>query len=382
MPEIAEPASAEEIARVLAGANADGLAVAPRGGGTKLGIGHEAERVDLVLSTARLDRLVEHAHADLTATVEVGCTVGSLQRALAERGQRLALDPPWPDRATVGGVLSTNDSGPLRTRFGPVRNLLLGVTVVLADGTIARSGGKVVKNVAGYDLPKLVAGSLGTLGVVVEATFRLHPVPRESCDATFAFRSATAASEYMARVGDSQLSPACAQLRAASGEPLSVDVRLEGAAGSTRTRGARLREMAHDGEPAPSVWEASERLRTDAGDALVLKAGVLPAQSVALATRAAELATGADLTFALTVQSDGVGFVRFDGDRSAFAGVVAAVRETAGVEHAVVFDCPAEVKRGLDVWGVKPDALALMRRLKERFDPRGTLNAGRFAGGI
>ncbi len=227
-----------------------------------------------------------------------------------------------------------------------------------------------------------MAGSLGTLGVVVEATFRLHPVPRESCDATFAFSSATEAGEYLARVGDSQLSPACAQLRAASGEPLSVDVRLEGAAGSTRTRGARFREMAHGGEPAPSAWDASERLRSDAGDALVLKVGVLPAQTVALATRVADLAAGASLAFSLAVQSDGVGFVRFDGNSSAFPSVVTAVRETAGVEYAVVFDCPDEVKRGLDVWGVRPDALALMRRLKERFDPRGTLNAGRFAGGI
>ena len=152
--------------------NDAGLRVAPRGGGTKLTWGNPPARVDLIVSTARLDQIIEHAWADLTVTVEAGCTMQNLQERLARHGQRLALDAMWPERATVGGVLSTNDSGALRLRFGGLRDLIIGVTLALPDGTLARSGGKVVKNVAGYDLPKLATGALGTLGVIARATFR------------------------------------------------------------------------------------------------------------------------------------------------------------------------------------------------------------------
>jgi len=145
-----------------------------------------AARMDLVLSTQGLNRVLEHAAGDMTCTVEAGCTITALRQVLARHGQRLALDPLWPDCATVGGVLATNDSGPLRQAFGSARDLLIGVTIALPDGTLARSGGKVVKNVAGYDLPKLMVGALGTLGVITQATFRLHPLPRESGTLVFA----------------------------------------------------------------------------------------------------------------------------------------------------------------------------------------------------
>src|SRR5713226_3569188 len=175
---VVEPGTAQELAEILRLSNDAGLAVIPRGAGTKLGWGNSPGRADLILSTARLTEIIEHAWADLTVTVEAGCTIQRLQEALAQHGQRLALDPLWPEKATVGGVLSTNDSGALRLRFGALRDLIIGVTIALPDGTLASSGGKVVKNVAGYDLPKLVTGALGTLGVITQATFRLHPVPQ------------------------------------------------------------------------------------------------------------------------------------------------------------------------------------------------------------
>src|SRR5256712_8909022 len=178
---VVEPGAAEDLAMVLACANRTGLTVIPRGGGTKLDWGNPPRHADLVLSTARLGRVLEHAWGDMTATVQAGCTVAQFQRTLAEHGQRLALDPLWPDRATVGGILGTNDSGALRTRYGSLRDLIIGITLALPDGTLAKSGGKVVKNVAGYDLPKLATGSFGTLGVITEAVFRLYPLPRDVC---------------------------------------------------------------------------------------------------------------------------------------------------------------------------------------------------------
>src|SRR3974377_905068 len=174
---VAEPANEQEIATLLSSANEAGIAVIPRGGGTKLGWGNPPKRADLVVSTARLKRVLEHAWADLTVSVEAGCPFETLQEKLAQHGQRLALDGLWPQRATIGGMLSKNDSGGLRLRSGAFSDVIIGVTLALPDGTLASSGGKVVKNVAGYDLPTLVTGAFVTRGVITPAVFRLHPLP-------------------------------------------------------------------------------------------------------------------------------------------------------------------------------------------------------------
>src|SRR5437588_6125514 len=176
---VIEPATSEELAGVLKAATAAGLRVISRGGASKIDWGNPPRAADLIVSTCRLKRIIEHAWADMTATVEAGCTVGQFQQILAEHGQRLALDPLWQDRTTIGGILATNDSGPLRIRYGSLRDLVIGITLALPDGTLAKSGGKVVKNVAGYDLPKLATGALGTLGIITQAIFRLHPIARE-----------------------------------------------------------------------------------------------------------------------------------------------------------------------------------------------------------
>src|SRR6202158_2800199 len=177
---VIEPGTERELAEILRLSNEARLAVIPRGGGTKLAWGNLPARADLILSTARMTEIIEHAWADLTVTVEAGCTVQRLQETLGQHGQRLALDALWPEKATVGGVLSTNDSGALRLRFGALRDLIIGVTIALPDGPLASSGGKVVKNVAGYDLSKLATGALGTLGVITRAVFRVHPLPKET----------------------------------------------------------------------------------------------------------------------------------------------------------------------------------------------------------
>src|SRR5579859_6530305 len=177
---VLEPSNEQQLAAVLRVANDANLAVIPRGGGTKLTWGNPPARADLILSTARLNKIIEHVWADLTVSVEAGCTIQKLQSALAQHRQRLACDPLWPEQATIGGILSTNDSGALRLRFGPLRDLIIGVTLALPDGTLASSGGKVVKNVAGYDIPKLATGAFGTLGVITRAVFRVHPLPRET----------------------------------------------------------------------------------------------------------------------------------------------------------------------------------------------------------
>src|SRR6266852_18850 len=199
-----EPATPQELAAELKRANDAGLALAPRGGGTKCDWGNPPARCDAIVSTACLNRVIEHAWADLTVTVEAGCTLANLQATLAEHGQRLAVDALWPERATIGGILSTNDTGALRLSFGGLRDLIIGATVALADGTLAVSGGKVVKNVAGYDLQKLVTGALGTLGVITQAVFRLHPLPRHSRTLTIAPPTLDEAQRILLAIQSSQ----------------------------------------------------------------------------------------------------------------------------------------------------------------------------------
>ncbi|MGH9646007.1 MAG: FAD-binding oxidoreductase, partial [Bryobacteraceae bacterium] len=206
-----EPADEKETAATLRNANETGQAVIPTGGATKLDWGNPPRKADVLLSMRRQNRVLEHAWADLTVTVEAGCTIAELQRTLAEHGQRLAIDPLWPDRATIGGVLSTNDSGSLRLGYGAMRDLIIGVTLVLADGTVAKRGGKVVKNVAGYDLPKLATGALGTLGVITRAVFRLHPLPRNTRTLTIATADEDELQRIVLAILGAQLAPAAVQ---------------------------------------------------------------------------------------------------------------------------------------------------------------------------
>src|SRR6266852_2857253 len=217
---VAEPKDEHQLAAALSLANESGIAFAPRVGATKLDWGTPPKRAELILSTARLHQIVEHAWADLTVTTEAGCTLHSLQKTLAQHGQRLAFDGLWPERATIGGVLSTNDSGALRLRFGALRDLIIGVTIALPDGTLASSGGKVVKNVAGYDLPKLVTGAFGTLGVITRAVFRLHPLPLNSRSFAISTPNPEETQKLVLAIQDSKLAHTCLQSHFSKDAPL------------------------------------------------------------------------------------------------------------------------------------------------------------------
>jgi len=379
---VVSPASEEEIASVLRFANAAGLAVFAVGGRTKLGWGNPPAKVDVLLSLSRMMHVLEHAAADLTATAQAGCTVAELQSVLSHHGQRLAIDPLWPEKATIGGMLSTNDSGSLRVRFGALRDLIIGITLILPDGTLAKSGGKVVKNVAGYDLPKLATGALGTLGVISQATFRLHPMPRNTWSVTWKFRDAVETQKFMLAVADSKLVPSGVQARIAAGEH-RVDMRFEGTVEGIKAQLGVARDLAGSaGEDASGdIWTARQQLWNAGAAAVICKTSVLPKQFVEL-TRAIESAgaTGWNLVH----QGIGIGTLRMAASAGKLGQAIQALRsrlEPMG-GSAVVLECPAEIKAGVEAWGPPGDALPLMRRIKERFDPRRTLNPGRFIGGI
>lgn len=384
---IVEPRNAEDVSRVLKYANENNLRVAPRGGGTKTDWGNAPRGVDLILSTKLLNRIVEHAWGDMTATVEAGCTIAEFQKTLAEHGQCFALDAMFAERATIGGILATNDSGALRVRFGALRDLVIGVTVVLPDGTIARSGGKVVKNVAGYDLPKLLTGALGTLGVITEATFRLYPLARETRTLSFQLPTIEAANKLTLAIQDSTLAPTGVQLRAGSNETPQVDVRFEGAAlDAPIEQLLRLAANAGQLEESNDVWNARESLWHETQSAMVCKISVLPAQIAFVCEALNRIAASKQINWRACMQAIGLGTLRIDASGNAeslfalFENLRDEIRKLDG--SLVILRCPFELKKRVDVWGDGGDALALLRRVKKQFDPRDILNPGRFIGGI
>ena len=388
VPEIYfEPADVTELGRVLEFSSRTGLLVAPRGGGTKLDWGTAPQSIDLMISTAKLNRILEHAPGDMTVTVEAGVSIAQLQNALSLHHQRLALDPLWPDQATVGGVIASNDSGALRVRYGSVRDLIIGITVLLSDGTLAKSGGKVVKNVAGYDLPKLMSGALGTLGVITSAVFRLHPMPAESRTLSFALHTREKANEFMLAIVDSIVVPTGLQMRTGSDGRIVVDVRIEGIAAGVAAQSDMVCKLAgniHPADPDGDPWQARERLWSDSASATIFKLSMLPGQ---LSTTAEfvreELSENADWN--MLMHSTGLAFLRVDATECAqIAEFTSSIRQfltpTGGT--VVLLKAPSLVRQKVDVWGNVGSSMPLMRRIKEQFDPRGILNRGRYVGGI
>ena len=392
---VIEPGGPDEIARVLKTASSAGLQVIPRGGATKMEWGNPPRGGELIISTRRLNRIVEHAWGDMTATVEAGCTLLQLQQTLAEHGQRLALEPLWPEKATIGGILATNDSGPLRIRFGSLRDLIIGITLALADGTLAKSGGKVVKNVAGYDLPKLATGSLGTLGIITQAIFRLHPIPRESRSLSFSAADHAAMNALVLAILDSQLVPTGLQVRAAGVSLPEIDLRFEGTAAGCEAQVDQAVRLAASSrqvgtrqvETRADVWNAPATLWDGTGPSVVCKFTLLPASTGTFFDKVREVAERAHLQWRLTAQAVGAGLLRLEGDGAAadaFLSTIVELRQGLEVRGGsfVVLRCPLEVKSKLDVWGSSGDALPVMKSVKAQFDPAGVLNPGRFIGGI
>ncbi len=386
------PGSGEEVASVLRCASSAGVNVIPRGGGTKLAWGNAPRKADLLLSTRRLNRVVEYAHSDLTATVEAGCTVEKFQQTLATHGQQLALDPLWPTRATVGGMLATNDSGSLRVRYGALRDQIIGITIALSDGTLAKGGGKVVKNVAGYDLQKLMTGSFGTLGVITQAVFRLYPCPKATRSYRCSFGDAESANKFLLQILDSQLAFTGVQMRCARGAQMSVDVRLEGMREALDVQVVKLQQLAGGSALAPAdpeIWNARESLFSDEDRSVVLKISMLPSQLAWTCNFIERLCGMLAIQWAWVTQGTGIGLLKLSPENpenveEPLLRAVINIRSQLEAQEgsAVVLTTQARIKSKIEAWGAAPDSLPLMRRVKEQFDPAGILNPGRFVGGI
>ena len=437
---VAAPATEAEAGALLTAAASLGLAVLPRGGGTRMAWGAAPARCDLIVETRRLDAVLEHAAGDLVVRAQAGVPLAALAQVLARAGQRLAVDPPAARSTagggtaasrsvanstaasstaargtatdggtvaggTVGGLIATGVAGPLRLRYGTPRDLLIGVTMIRADGKVARAGGKVVKNVAGYDTGKLLAGSYGTLGLITEATFRLHPKPAAVSYVSLDYARPEAAAAALLGVASSTLVPAAAELDwPAHGAPISVAVLFEGDPAGVAQRAARLRDLLAEigGAQAGATGvspTAGDRMRTDdvpppwwgagaaaAPDGTVLRIAFWASRLPDVLRWIRDVAGPAGLNPAIS-RSGAAGVLHAavppDAPPAAVARFVAGLRAALpdGRASAVVLHAPAEVAAAVDLWGPVPSA-RLMRSVKDQFDPEHRMAPGRFAGGI
>ena len=380
---VARPADTAQVAEVLKAAHAHGLTVVPRGRGTKLSWGTAPTSADVLLDVSALGQVLDHAAGDLIVDTQAGVPLATVQEVVAQGGQRLSLDETVTG-ASIGGSLATNASGPRRVAVGTARDLLIGITVVRADGVVAKAGGRVVKNVAGYDLGKLLVGSFGTLAVITEAVFRLHPAPSASRWVTVPVADPVQAQDVVQSVIHAQAVPAAIEVEWAEGAG-SVSVLLEGRDTGVDGRTSTVLELLGDASSASEDPPAS--------------GATYPWDVSATGD---DRATALKLTFALSGLSDVLTVAGETGLRvrgSAGAGVLYAAldsgtpQQVVDVVHrlrdictrhggsTVVVDAPAAVKAAVEVWGPVP-AIDLMLRVKSQFDPDHRLAPGRYVGGI
>ena len=404
------PESIEEVSRVLVAAHRDGLGVGPRGGGTRLGLGNPPERYDVALDITRLDRVVTHSPADLTATVEAGITLDRLRRSLDAHGQFLAMDAPRPDLATVGGTLAAGAIGPLKWQFGSPRDLVVGMKVVQAGGEVTKSGGQVVKNVSGYDMARLHIGGLGTLGVIVEVSFKLTPLPLRQATLLAAFTDSRQSLAVGVAVANSGVMPLAMVSFAAEansrggfthsthenflavrlgGRPRTLERQLDECRRMCSDQGTvSLEEVDDSGTPA--LWSKIGDFGWGAEEGLVGTARAsMPASGLAefvdtLGPKSAGLSHA-------VVADPGYGSALVhwfaDGNDDVASAVTAALAHarnaaTGAGGTLIVERCPRAAKQRIDPWGDVGGPISIMRRMKEQYDPARVLNAGRFVGGI
>ena len=405
------PNTLEEVSQLLAAADREAKAVVPWGAGTQMSLGNLAGRVDMVIGTSRLNRVLEYEPADLTVIVEGGISLGVLQSELARHGQFLPLDPPESENATIGGILASNSSGPRRAFFGTARDRLIGIKVVHPNGEVTKGGGRVVKNVTGYDMNKLYTGSLGTLGIIVEAAFKIAPLFREEHTLIISCSSLEAAGGIAREIPKSGVLPLAMEIldeRAAGFLSNAIDrtkgcllaVELGGTPSSVGRQENEVRAICNNSQVEFSsiddidssrlVWSAIRDFGRDkeCRATMIVESTSLPSDVVTLMENISALGRENGLDRALLTNiTHGVTYSYWwvdNGTIDSLKGLVDGLRCLADKfdGHAIVEVCPTELKREIDVWGINGPQTQLMGRIKEQYDPAGTLSPGRFVDGI
>ena len=379
--EVVEPASAEEVAAMLASASKQRTSVVVRGGGTKMGWGRTPSSLDVVLSTTRLNAVVAHEHADLTATLQAGARLDEVNHVLARHGQWLPIESAF-DGSTIGGAIATNDSGPLRHRYGAPRDLLIGIRLALTDGRLIKAGGNVVKNVAGYDIGRLMSGSHGSLAAIVSATFKLSPLPAATETLVATFDRADALVSAVSAITSSQLEPAAIDARISRSYSLLLKFESTPAALNTYVQRARALMNPADSEVVASQSEIDlwrEHIRAPwRSPGMVVRFAWLPASLGAVLPFVEELRNTVAEVELIGRAALGSGLLRIDADVLVQRNIVDRMRSRSDIfRHVVVLRTEPSLKQQLDVWGPLGDAGSLGASVKHALDPNGILNAGR-----
>jgi len=387
---ICAPETPDQVADALRICNEAAAAVIPWGGSTAMSLGNPPRQVDLVLQLHRLDRVIDHDHANLTVTVQSGITLNALQSVMSQQNQLVPFDAPFPDRTTVGGIVAANLNGPRRMSYGSVRDLIIGMKVALASGELIRAGGKVVKNVAGYDMCKLFTGSLGTLGIIPEVTLRVAPIPASS--ATVIAEGTLPQTVEMSRsVVNSKLLPTGVFLRnQTASQNYRLQIAFDGFATTVARQVSDVTALAQrHGLAAQSVDQQQQIIWQEVRDFplqqnLWIFRLTRPRGATIDVIQALQgwRAAGEDLAVVADLAMGTVWIAMSPATRNVerFAELIALAQGHRG--HAVIFAAPFELKTGIDIWGPASSTLMLMRNLKQQFDPQCLLNPGRFIGGI
>jgi len=417
---VVSPKTINEISKVIAYANQQHLFIIPRGNGTKMGMGGIPKKMDIILSTDRLNRITDSDCENLTLSAEGGITLSEVQKSLAKvgKGYFLPLDPPFTDKATLGGIVATNSSGPKRLLYGTARDLIIGTKAVFPNGDIVVSGGKTVKNVSGYDMCKLLIGSYGTLGILCEMTFKLLPLPEKEATLALSFARLEEADGFARQVRSSQLIPSSTEILNAIAVqkmkyPLSmppngnylVAIGLDGVAESIDRQISEMNEMSKkhgvleavtlDSEKHQAFWIALRDfyngLIQSYPNLISLKSNFLISQSGEMLGSYEKITSefGMDCAF-ICHSGNGILYSYILAEKNlrskieSFVELIGKLTSEAvkNEGNLVVESSPLLIKKNVDVWGQSRSDYLVVRRLKEQIDPAGILNIGRFVGGI
>jgi glycolate oxidase FAD binding subunit len=401
------PGTVEQVSEILKLATKESLSVIPRGSGTKISLGNKPVGADIVVCTKNLNRIIEHGASDLVATTECGISLNAFQAELNKENQFLALDPPHvAQNATVGGIIATNDSGPGRLRYGTAREFLIGIKVVKGDGSVFKGGSKVVKNVAGYDLPKLYVGSLGTLGIIVEATFRLYPVPEYSETYTASFSSLKNCQEAVLALLNSDLVLTSLELlnpelsRPITGRNnlsiknngYSLLICVRNVEKAVKDQMSTVENICHShggeglvisGENEKNLWDDVRDFpqKLHNLDMVVCKSSVLVTQIPSLMEEIGRLSNKNSVKIRISTRAgNGISILAIEGKSDSVKDALGKLRNflTSIGGVLILQESPIDFKESFDVWGDIGSGLGIMRRIKTNFDPDNLLNPGRY----
>ena len=395
------PSTVEKLAEIVKWATQEKYRIIPCGNGSKLDWGGLSQDIQLIVSTQKCDRLIEHAVGDLTVTVEAGIKLTDLQAQLQATNQFLPIDPAFGEQATIGGILATADTGSWRERYGGIRDMVLGISFIRGDGEIAKAGGRVVKNVAGYDLMKLYTGSYGTLGIITQVTLRTYPLPEAS--KTIALTGDYGAiAQAMQILRNSGLTPTAADLVSASvidklgiAKNPALIIRFQTISQSIAQQISQLESIAQQLDLQVShyqdidetnLWQRlSETIRFPSSEtAIIGKIGVIPTAAVNLLQQLETIKANQELV--MIHAGSGIGHLQIDNidDEATYLTLIAKIRSLCHDNGGflTILTAPNSIKQQLDPWDYGGNTLPIMRAIKQKFDPNNIFNPGRFVDGI